>query len=81
MRIPESKIAEIAGAADIVQVISSYIELKKAGKDYRRNLSLSRRQGSFFVCFPSKEYFSLLWLRSRRERFQFCNEDRKSLFR
>ena len=35
MRIPESKIAEIAGAADIVQVISSYIELKKAGKDYR----------------------------------------------
>ncbi|MFA6224146.1 MAG: DNA primase [Desulfomonilaceae bacterium] len=35
MRIPESKIAEIAVAADIVQVISSYIELKKAGKDYR----------------------------------------------
>ncbi|MFH0960997.1 MAG: DNA primase [Pseudomonadota bacterium] len=35
MRIPESKIAEIAAAADIVQVISSYIELKKAGKDYR----------------------------------------------
>ncbi len=35
MRIPESKIAEIAAASDIVQVISSYIELKKAGKDYR----------------------------------------------
>jgi len=35
MRIPESKIAEIASTADIVQVISSYIELKKAGKDYR----------------------------------------------
>ncbi|MCX5872776.1 MAG: DNA primase [Deltaproteobacteria bacterium] len=35
MRIPESKIAEIAAAADIVQVISNYVELKKAGKDYR----------------------------------------------
>ncbi len=35
MRIPESKISEIAAAADIVQVVSGYIELKKAGKDYR----------------------------------------------
>ena len=35
MRIPESTIAEVASAADIVQVISGYVDLKKAGKDYR----------------------------------------------
>ncbi|MEW6350548.1 MAG: DNA primase [Thermodesulfobacteriota bacterium] len=35
MRISESDIARIAAAADIVQVISGYVDLKKAGKDYR----------------------------------------------
>ncbi len=35
MRISESDIARIAAAADIVQVIAGYVDLKKAGKDYR----------------------------------------------
>ena len=60
MRIPESKIAEIASTADIVQVISSYIELKKAGKDYERSMSVSWRQRSFSVCVTAEETFSIV---------------------
>ncbi len=60
MRIAESEIAKIAAAADIVQVISGYIDLKKAGKDYRGicpfhgdkdpSLYVSSHKGTFY-CF------------------------------
>ncbi len=60
MRVPESKIAEVAAAADIVHVISRYMELKRAGKDYRGlcpfhgdkdpSLYVSPQKGIFY-CF------------------------------
>ena len=34
MRIPESKIDEIRSSADIVDVVSGYVQLKKRGKNY-----------------------------------------------
>ena len=34
MRIPEHKVAEVRDAADIVDIISDYVLLKKAGKDF-----------------------------------------------
>jgi len=34
MRIPESKIEEIRSGANIVDVISEYVQLRKRGKNY-----------------------------------------------
>ena len=34
MRIPEQKIEEVRSASDIVDVISSYVKLKKRGKNF-----------------------------------------------
>lgn len=57
MRIPESKLAEIAAAADIVQVISGYVELRKAGKDYRGLCPFHGDKDPSFYVSPQKEIF------------------------
>ncbi len=57
MRIPESKIAEIASAADIVKVISNYVDLKKAGKDFRGVCPFHGDKDPSFYVSPSKNIF------------------------
>jgi DNA primase len=57
MRIPESKIAEVAAAADIVQVISDYVNLKKAGKDYRGVCPFHGDKDPSFYVSPQKGIF------------------------
>jgi len=57
MRIPESKIAEVASAADIVEVISAYVDLKKAGKDYRGLCPFHGDKDPSFYVSPQKGIF------------------------
>jgi DNA primase len=57
MRIPESKISEVASAADIVEVISGYVELKKAGKDYRGLCPFHGDKDPSFYVSPQKGIF------------------------
>ena len=57
MRIPDSKIAEIAAASDIVDVISDYVDLKKAGKDYRGLCPFHGDKDPSFYVSPQKEIF------------------------
>ena len=57
MRVPDSKIAEVAAAADIVQVISDYVDLKKAGKDYRGLCPFHGDKDPSFYVSPHKGIF------------------------
>ncbi|MDQ7782717.1 MAG: DNA primase [Desulfomonilaceae bacterium] len=57
MRISEAKIAEVAGAADIVHVISGYVTLKKAGKDYRGVCPFHGDTDPSFYVSPQKGIF------------------------
>lgn len=57
MRIPESKIAEVASAADIVQVISGYVDLKRAGKDFRGLCPFHGDKDPSFYVSPQKGIF------------------------
>ncbi|MCA1961034.1 MAG: DNA primase [Desulfomonile sp.] len=57
MRISPSKIAEVAAAADIVQVISDYVDLKKAGKDYRGLCPFHGDSDPSFYVSPHKGIF------------------------
>jgi DNA primase len=57
MRIPQSKIAEVSAAADIVQVISAYVDLKKAGKDYRGVCPFHGDKDPSFYVSPQKGIF------------------------
>ncbi len=57
MRISESKIAEVAAAADIVQVISQYVDLKKAGRDFRGLCPFHGDKDPSFYVSPHKAIF------------------------
>ena len=57
MRIPDSKITEVAAAADIVQVISDYVNLKKAGKDFRGLCPFHGDKDPSFYVSPEKGIF------------------------
>ncbi len=57
MRIPDSKIAEVAAAADIVEVISGYVDLKRAGKDFRGLCPFHGDKDPSFYVSPQKEIF------------------------
>ncbi len=57
MRVPDAKIAEVAAAADIVQVVSDYVELKRAGKDYRGLCPFHGDKDPSFYVSPQKGIF------------------------
>ncbi len=57
MRISESKIAEVAAAADIVQVIAQYVDLKKAGRDFRGLCPFHGDKDPSFYVSPHKGIF------------------------
>ncbi len=57
MRIPQSKIDQVAAAADIVQVISQYVDLKRAGKDYRGLCPFHGDNDPSFYVSPHKGIF------------------------
>jgi hypothetical protein len=64
--IPEDKISEIKNAADIVDIVSEAVLLKKAGKNH------------VGLCpfHSEKTPILLFWMRHRRKRFQFPHETR-----
>ncbi|MBM3301206.1 MAG: DNA primase, partial [Deltaproteobacteria bacterium] len=57
MRIPESTIAEVAAVADIVAVISGYVRLQRAGKDYRGLCPFHGDSSPSFYVSPQKRIF------------------------
>ncbi|MFH0823858.1 MAG: DNA primase [Pseudomonadota bacterium] len=57
MRIPDSKVAEIASAANIVDVVSDYLHLKKSGKDYRGVCPFHGDKDPSLYVSPQKQIF------------------------
>jgi DNA primase len=57
MRLPEEKIEEIRRLADIVDIVSEYIALQPAGKNYKaRSPFTNEKTPSFFVS-PDKQIY------------------------
>jgi DNA primase len=55
--IPEEIIYRVKQAADIVDVISRYVPLKKAGRDYKACCPFHREEHPSFTVSPSKRLF------------------------
>lgn len=56
-RIPESFIHDLLARSDIVEVISTRVELKRAGKEYRGLSPFTHEKSPSFFVNPSKQMF------------------------
>jgi DNA primase len=53
---------EVVKKLDIVDVISSYIDLERCGSNYRARCPFHPDEQSLFVCISLKGYMEVLWL-------------------
>ena len=57
MAIPESVIEQVRDRADIVEIISGYITLKKAGSNFKALCPFHHEKSSSFMVSPQKQIF------------------------
>jgi DNA primase len=80
MRIPEEKIDEIRNAADIVDVVSKYVPLKKAGANFKALCPFHHEKTPSFVVSPQKQIFNCFSCHIGGNVFKFLMEFNKVSF-
>ena len=65
-RIPQGFIDDLLARADIVEVIDSYVPLRKAGKDHQALCPFHEEKTPSFTVSQNKAVLPLLWLWRRR---------------
>ena len=55
--IPEEIIVQVIDRCDIVETISSYVQLKKAGRNFKANCPFHNEKTPSFVVNPDKQIF------------------------
>lgn len=80
MRIPESKIEEIRNAANIVDIISEYIPLRKRGKNYIGLCPFHSEKTPSFTVSDDKQIFHCFGCHSGGNVFRFIMDYKKISF-
>jgi len=70
-RLSQATIEEVQRANDIVEVISSYVPLKRAGKDYKACCPFHQEKTPSFYVSPSKQIFKCFGCGAGGSVFQF----------
>ncbi|MBN2582989.1 MAG: DNA primase [Planctomycetes bacterium] len=70
-RLSEATIEEVQRASDIVEVISSYLPLKRSGKDYKACCPFHQEKTPSFYVSPSKQIFKCFGCGKGGSVFQF----------
>jgi DNA primase len=80
MRIPEAKIEEIRSAADIVEVISGYVQLRKRGKNFLGLCPFHSEKTPSFTVSEEKQIFHCFGCHTGGNVFKFLMEYEKISF-
>ncbi|MEE8317765.1 MAG: DNA primase [Candidatus Omnitrophota bacterium] len=76
-RIPEHILSEIQDKCDIVEVISSYIPLKPAGRNFKANCPFHHEKTPSFIVSPDKQIYHCFGCNSGGNVFNFIKEYEK----
>ncbi|HLM44665.1 MAG TPA: CHC2 zinc finger domain-containing protein, partial [Myxococcaceae bacterium] len=55
--IPEHKIQEVLERVDLVGLVSRYVELKKAGREYKGRCPFHQEKTPSFYVVPEKRFY------------------------
>lgn len=80
MKIPQEKIDEIRAASDVVDVISTYVRLKKRGKDYLGICPFHQEKTPSFSVSPQKQLFYCFGCHRGGDVVKFIMEYEKSSY-
>ncbi|MFI5236522.1 MAG: DNA primase [Ignavibacteriales bacterium] len=80
MRIPESKIEEIRESADIVDIISEFVQLRKRGKNYIGLCPFHSEKTPSFTVSDEKQIFHCFGCHTGGNVFKFLTEYHKISF-
>lgn len=80
MKIPQEKIDEIRAASDVVDVISTYVRLKKRGKDYLGLCPFHQEKTPSFSVSPQKQLFYCFGCHRGGDVVKFIMEYEKSSY-
>lgn len=80
MRIPEEKIEEVRAAADIVDVVSGFVRLRKAGRNYSGLCPFHREKTPSFNVNPERNIFKCFGCGKGGNAFTFLMEMEKVSF-
>ncbi|MBU4312968.1 MAG: DNA primase [Candidatus Omnitrophica bacterium] len=79
-KIPEHILNEIQDRCDIVEVISSYIPLKPAGRNFKTNCPFHHEKTPSFIVSPDKQIYHCFGCNSGGNVFNFIKEYEKMDF-
>ncbi len=77
--IPHEYIEELTRRTDIVELVGSYVQLKRKGAAVRRPVPLSQRKNALILRLPGHPELLLLWLRGRRRCHYLCQKKINSI--
>ena len=79
-RISEATVAEVKRAADIVEIISRYVELKKAGGRYKALCPFHNEKTPSFTVHPERQFFKCFGCGKGGDVFSFVAEHERVEF-
>ena len=79
VRYSDELLDEIKSKNDIVDIVSQYVVLKRAGRNYMGLCPFHKEKSGSF-CVSRQANIPLLWMRSRWKCFSFYKQNRKFEF-
>jgi len=72
--IPDDAVEEVRAAADIVDVIGEFVQLKKAGREYKANCPFHEERTPSFYVVPAKGFYKCFGCGKSGDVFSFVME-------